>query len=303
MKKNSLYIGLTLLLCFALAACDNASTDTTSNDTGNTLSFALQNQSQDIDNLDIDLYASFAAGSVQADELDLIKTKAITVPEITAEIIAMELSEWSGLDFTLDDVKQSEKTLTIDWSVDSTLIANLDDRTQKEDFYFFDSDSMRWFMMDSLYQSCMENMNIDEVYYTMDGGKELSFEELYPVAIFPTDVPYMGSSFYFAHADVKGEMGEEWSDIGDMADYGPTEGRWRLNGASDTAFLLMDGEGLYTAFYASGSVESNGYLTYYSEDGRYEMFDEQHTLWDVFYILDTNELILGYDGERIYKKE
>ncbi len=303
MKKNSLYIGLTLLLCFALSACDNASTDTTSNDTDNTLSFALQNQSHDIDNLDIDLYVSFAAGSVQVDELDLIKTKAITVPEITAEIIAMELSEWSGLDFTLDDVKQSEKTLTIDWSVDSTLIANLDDRTQKEDFYFFDSDSMRWFMMDSLYQSCMENMNIDEVYYTMDGGKELSFEELYPVAIFPADVPYMGSYFYFAYADVKGEVGEEWSDIGDMADYSPTEGRWRLNGASDTAFLLMDGEGLYTAFYASGSVESNGYLTYYSEDGRYEMFDEQHTLWDVFYILDTNELILGYDGERIYKKD
>ncbi len=143
MKKNSLYIGLTLLLCFALSACDNASTDTTSNDTDNTLSFALQNQSHDIDNLDIDLYVSFAAGSVQVDELDLIKTKAITVPEITAEIIAMELSEWSGLDFTLDDVKQSEKTLTIDWSVDSTFIANLDDRTQKEDFYFFDSDSMR----------------------------------------------------------------------------------------------------------------------------------------------------------------
>lgn len=302
MRKNILYIGLTLLLSFALTACGSENTGTTSNDTDNTPSYS-QGQQQDVDGIDIDLYADFSAGSTEAEELDLIKTKAMTVPTVTAEIIAIELSEWSGLDFTINSGIVSENILTVDWSSDSTLITNLDDREQKEDFHFFDADSMRWFMMDSLYKSCMENMDISEVYYTMDGGKELAFEELYPVSIFPKDVPYMGSPFYFVHADLTGDISEEGSDPGDTQDYAPTAGIWRIDGAPDTAFIDMDGMGSFTTFYANGAVESDGYLTYNREIGEYEMYTNDNILWNVFYLSSEGELVMGRDEGIIYKKD
>lgn len=299
MKKSILYISLTLLLCLTLSACGNENKETDSKDNDNTTS--SQNQTQIGDGIDIDLYASFAAGNADAEELDLIKTKAIAVPAVTAEIIAMELSEWSGLDFTINSATVSGNILTVDWSTDSTLIANLDDRKQKEDFHFFDADSMRWFMMDSLYQTCMENMNIDEVYYTMDDGKELAFEELYPISVFPKDTPYMGSPFYFAHSDLKGDE-MEGSDPGDTVDYAPTAGIWRIDGAKDTAYIDMDGMGLFTTFYASGSVESDGYLTYNSEIGEYEMYTNDNVFWNVFYISENGDLIMGRDNEVVFKK-
>jgi hypothetical protein len=63
---------------------------------------------------------------------------------------------------------------------------------------------MRWFMMDSLWQTFAENFASD-VYYTMDGGKELVIEDLSPVNTFSSDSPYMGSTFYFVHAGGRGE--------------------------------------------------------------------------------------------------
>ena len=75
-------------------------------------------------------------------------------------------------------------------------------------------------MMDSLWRTITENLGVENVYYTMDGGKELSFEELQPVSVFPEDIPYMGSAFYFAHGDGRGDVidgqadaFEGWGDI------------------------------------------------------------------------------------------
>lgn len=124
--------------------------------------------------------------------------------EITPEELADALSVWTGLDFYISASFNENGQLIVDWAKNSTLIANLDGREQKEEFFFFDADSMRWFMMDSLYQTLKEQFNT-EVYYTMDGGKELAFEELNPVKVFPVDIPYMGSAFYFNHADVIGD--------------------------------------------------------------------------------------------------
>jgi hypothetical protein len=297
MRKNILCIGLTILFCFALSACSSTNV---SNST------STQSEPQE---KEITLYANFASGSAQAQELDRIKSKTVTVEEITAKSIAEKLSQWSGLDFTINSETVSETSLTVDWSLDSTLIANLDDREQKEDFTFFDEDSMRWFMMDSLAQTCMENMNISEVYYTMDKGKELSFEGLYPVSIFPKDTPYMNSPFYFAHADVKGDVNdnvmEETSVMGNVGNFAPTEGLWRLYGETDTAFIIMDGKGLCTSYYASGAVESDGYLTYDPTNGYYNVFNYENTLMFLFYISDQdeNKLIIGYDEQFIYIKD
>lgn len=147
------------------------------------------------------LIADFSGGSVEPNVKKLIHKSQ---QPITPEELAKALSDWTGLDFTVT-VTEKDGALIVDWAADSTLIANLDDRPQKTEFHFFDAESMRWFMMDSLWQTLSEAFH-KEVYYTMTGGNELTFEELAPINVFPSTVPYMGSPFYFAHDDGRGDM-------------------------------------------------------------------------------------------------
>ena len=198
---------------------------------------------------EVTLYADFSCGSEVAQENALISTKTATISELTPQALAEALSLWTGLDFTLNAASVEETAITVDWAADSTLVAGLDDREQKEDFFFYDQDSLRWFMMDSLYQTLLANFSVGEVYYTMDGGQELSFDGLYPVSVFPADISYLGSPFYFAHAGGQGE-GDE------AADFSRTEGTWVLSGevgASDLLTLMMDGQGNFTAIHRDGS--------------------------------------------------
>jgi hypothetical protein len=116
--------------------------------------------------------------------------------EITPEKLAETLSKWTGLDFFIKISYKDNGDIVVDWLENSTLIANLDDREQKAEFFFFEVDGMRWFMMDTLWLTLKENFNAD-VYYTMNDGKELSFEALYPMNKFAVDTPYMGSEYYF----------------------------------------------------------------------------------------------------------
>ena len=206
---------------------------------------------------EITLVADFSNGSELAEEFDLIQTETGIAEEATPGAMAQALSEWSGLDFTLNSAAVEEGAVTVDWAADSTLVAGLEDREQKEEFSFHDIDSLRWFMMDSLYSTLTANLGEVEVYYTMDGGQDLSFDELYPVNLFPADTPYLGSPFYFAHAGGQGET--------DGFDFSRTEGTWWLDGEEDTASIYMDGEGGFIAYYASGSVEAAGYLEYVDE--------------------------------------
>ncbi len=154
---------------------------------------------------EVTLYANFASGDPTAAEPDRIKTKKVSLEAVTVEAIAKALSEWSGLDFTLNSVTMKDNQITVDWSAKSTLIANLDNRKQKEEFHFFDADSLRWFMMDSLYDSIVANFNIETVHYTTDNGKDITFEGLIYMNTFPANAPYMGSTFYSAHNDVVGD--------------------------------------------------------------------------------------------------
>lgn len=131
--------------------------------------------------------------------------------ELTYAQLATGLSEITGLDFNVA-IEEVADGLTVAWQADSTLIANLDDREQKEEFFLFDTDSMRWFMLDSLWLTLTENFTVENVYYTDSQGQDLVLPELYPVGEFPVDLPYMGSAFFFAHADGKGELDDDNSD-------------------------------------------------------------------------------------------
>lgn len=143
------------------------------------------------------IYADFSGGSETAQEDGLIRSMTMTVTEMTGQTLAECLSQWTGLDFTLNSAVVDGTTAHVDWAPDSTLIAGLDDREQKEDFFFFDEESLRCFMLDSLWRTLTENLDVTEVYYTMDGGEKLTLVGLNPVDTFPAEEPYKGSAFYF----------------------------------------------------------------------------------------------------------
>ena len=195
MKKLSSFFTLAILICL-LAACGSTSP---SDEPASSKAVEPTQSVSEAESTRIDvLYAVFSAEDVKEYPIEYTGAKK------TAEELAHELSELTGLDFIITASKADDGWI-VDWAADSTLVAGLDDREQKEEFFFFDQDSLCWFMMDSLWRTLTENLDAENIYYTMDGGQELVFEELYSVNEFPYDIPYMGSEFYYAHADVRGD--------------------------------------------------------------------------------------------------
>ena len=168
----------------------------------------------------------------------------------TAEELARELSDLTGMDFTITASK-TDDGLIVDWAADSTLTAGRDDREQKEDFRFYDYDSMSWFMMDSLWRTLTENLDAENIYYTMDGGQELVLENLSSsINTFPSDVPYMGSGFYAAHDDVRGDEGS--TEDG--------EASYNTYYDESTGLLLTYPD----VFSSEGTLDENGKMNFYT---------------------------------------
>ena len=89
---------------------------------------------------------------------------------------------------------------------------------------------------------------------------------------------------------------------GDLENYAPTEGTWRMDGDEAAASISMDGEGSYIAFYASGNVESTGYLLYVEDEegGRYDMYDGEHGYINSFIFESDTEIRVGGEDGFVY---
>lgn len=126
---------------------------------------------------------------------------------ITVEVLAEGLSELTGLDFAIKEAVTGKDGVSVDWSPEASFLGGLGNTEQKEEFYVYDTDSLAWFMMDSLRGSIIENFGGQnlEVFYSMDGFKPLVVPGLSYPSEFPLNSPYMGSPFYFAHADGRGD--------------------------------------------------------------------------------------------------
>lgn len=147
----------------------------------------------------VSLCADFTLGS--ADARDAVRRYETEIrDEVSAEALAEALSRLIGLDFFIT-AEPTEDGLKVDWAKNSTLVAGLDDREQKGEFHMYDRDGLSWFMMDSLCATLKENLNIQNVYYTMNGGSTLVVEGLNPVSAFEKDSPYLGSAFYCAQSE------------------------------------------------------------------------------------------------------
>ena len=281
MKKRSIFLTLAMLICL-LAACGSASP---SGDSASSKPAEPSQSETESTQTDI-LYAVFSAEDVKEYPIEYTGAKK------TAEELAQELTRLTGLDFIITSSKADDGWI-VDWSADSTLIAGLDDREQKEEFHFFDQDSLCWFMMDSLWRTLTENLNAENIYYTMDGGRELFFEELYSVNVFSSDIPYMGSEFYFAHADVRGddEQDEQVCQPDAQSAY---QGFWEY---PDGTILEISNAGWWNTYmadeftpFAGGPVEYDEEAVYLMNDdgssgGGRAYFDENGNLIESGYVL------------------
>lgn len=192
MRKRALPI--LLVLAMSLSACIISSADQIVN-TGKTAGLTL--------------YAVFFSSTEE---------KQITLPiegepvsrSFIAFALADGLSEWTGLDFKLNDIAfPDEESVIVDWSKDSSFIAGIGDRAFKEGFHFYDAVSLNWFMMDSLAATLKKNLEITAVYYQSD-AQPLTFPNPEDMATqglpeLPVDQPYEGSAFFIAHAGGRGE--------------------------------------------------------------------------------------------------
>ncbi len=218
-----------------------------------------------------------------------------TGSEKTVFALAEELSALTGLDFSVS-AYENDDGIVIDWQADSTLVGGLDDREQKEEFFFYDVDTLSWFMLDSLWRTVTDNMGVENVYYTMNGGGELTLPEISHVNVFPSDIPYMGSVFYFAHSDNVGDEGENI--------YAKTKGTWRLDGVDGTASISMNGIGDFSMFYADGNLEAAGTLDYTDEYGdgnfTYIMYGETGEVLGSFTFDSDTQIHLGNTEGAVY---
>lgn len=119
--------------------------------------------------------------------------------------LADELSDWTGLDFTLNDVRFDEDSVTVDWAKSSTLLKGIGNKRQKDEFHFFDAVSLNWFMMDSLADTLRQNFGVMTIYYNTE-GQPITFTNPEDMAAqglpeLPTDQPYEGSAFFVAHSN------------------------------------------------------------------------------------------------------
>lgn len=283
MKKLSIILILSMSMCL-LAACGSrtSSSESTSSNPPESSQSAAESTHTDV------LYAVFSADDVKEYPIKYTGEKK------NAEELAQELTKLTGLDFIITASK-TDDGLIVDWSADSTLVAGLDDRKQKEDFFFSDNVSLSWFMMDSLWRTLTENLDAENIYYTMDGGQTLVVKELSPVNEIPSDTPYMGYEFYSAHDDVKGD---------EKNNYACTSGLWRLDGKTGTASIEMDGSGEFTMYYANGAIEATGHLKctdeYGNGDFRYDMYTAEDELIDSFYFDSDTQFHIGNDDESVY---
>ena len=165
--------------------------------------------------INLTLYADFSNGMpdsrTEEKQITLLIDNGPTSRSQIAFGLADGLSEWTGLDFTLNGVSfPDEESIIVDWSKDSTLTAGPGNREFKEGFHFYDTVSLTWFMMDSLATTFKNNLGIANVYYQSE-AQPVIFDSPVDMAQqglpeLPIDQAYEGSAFFHAHAGGRGDI-------------------------------------------------------------------------------------------------
>jgi hypothetical protein len=200
-----------------------------------------------------DFSGAFSGGAIEEKQITMPVENEPASQSLIAFALADGLSDWTGLDFTLNDVLfPNDESIIVDWSKDSTLIAGIDDREFKEGFRFYDAVSLNWFIMDSLLSTLKRNMEVTTVYYQSE-GQPVTFPNPEDMAtqglpVLPIDQPYEGSVFFLSHAGGRGE------DVLDSGDGDLMGGEQIAEGVFTNSLLTSDPGDNLTPFDAASGL-------------------------------------------------
>ncbi len=146
----------------------------------------------------------FDFSSMRLDEPKYSEARIHYAAPLTAEIIVQELTNHTGLNFSINSVTVKNSTsVFVDWADDATLITNTGYSALKPDFSEINSsEAMRWFMLDTLWMSLKDNFEIDYLYFTMNGGEVLKLNDFNPSLNFDFTQPYTGNPYNYDYSHI-----------------------------------------------------------------------------------------------------
>jgi hypothetical protein len=251
MKKR--LFPILLILMMLLIACSASGAQTVTSDTGKTVNLTLY----------ADFSNGFSNGILKQKQITLSVENEPASQSLIAFALADGLSEWTGLDFKLNNISfPDDQSVFVDWSKDSTLIAGIDDREWKEGFHFYDAVSLNWFMMDSLATTLKRNMETVTVYYqsqelplTFPNPEDMATQGLPEL---PIDQPYEGSVFFVSHADARGSEDAQTED-GEMIVEGVFTNSLLKSDPGENVTPFDTADGLYNLVLKEKLVQGTDY--------------------------------------------
>jgi len=197
--------------------------------------------------------------------------------EATVAGMAAALREKTGLDFDVTS-KGGDGFLTVDWSAGSCLF-NGDIATPEEYLGITDYDSMVWFMLDSLALTIGRNINLQELTYTMDGGKTLVLENLSPPVTF--EGPYMLKDYYLdGRGDIIDEEPVDPADVAWTGEYGSEVGVLNITGYDNKSFkFAFNNDGVLFEGTAALDPETGILASYEGYYFRFNMEQGTISVW------------------------
>ena len=105
----------------------------------------------------------------------------------------------TGIPFSFTLTWQGE-TCTVAWQQDSALWTQQMPQGQEPDYLFYDADLLRWFLLDTVWQTLQQEFGAEEVYYCDADGQPLQLADLWPLEHFDLSQPYRGSGWYYSES-------------------------------------------------------------------------------------------------------
>jgi len=168
--KKILVIGIAIIFALSMVACgkdtggsQSSGSDITSQSPSKNSTSGTDSTETDSDMITGTLYAPFAKADVR--EIDFGYEEGTCTPER----IAAALTEWTGLVYDITSSTDGDAVI-VDWKSSSSFAEGQPPEPQKEGFEFFDQETMRWFMLNSLCSTIRVNMGVSDVFYSIEGG-------------------------------------------------------------------------------------------------------------------------------------
>ena len=196
--------------------------------------------------------------------------------EAPVESLAAGLSEKTGLAFDVT-YKNDSGFLTVDWAASSSLLD--ENAAVPEELGITDYDGLAWFMLDNLALTLAKNIAIQELAYTMDGGKVLVLEKLSPPVAF--EGPYMLKDYYLdGRGDIIDEAPVDPADVAWAGEYGSEAGMLNITGYDNRTFkFTFNNDGVLLEGKAALDHETGILASYEDYVFRFNMEQGTVTVW------------------------